>query len=209
MNKADKIDKEMLEAFIIEFPRSPLIDLLITFDKDVVVELIELFQGRQMRIPMIKTVWVSYRNKIIKEGIKENDSQGNKARLAQRFGITINRVNQIYARCLLRRPEVKEKSMNQVVGIIFRKNIRAYRKEVKKILESYGGIYMESNVLANPECQMMVKQERQALTDRCINDLNEYLIFHGKERQKERAFSMMLERLEREFGDVNIGDTEV
>ena len=199
----DKIDEKVLEAFIIEFPRSPLIDLLITFDKDIVVKLIELFQGRQMRIPTIKTVWVSYRNKIIKEGIEEDDSQANKARLAQNFGITINRVNQIYARCLLRRPEIKEKPMKQVVGIIFRKNMRIYRKEVKKILESYGGMYIESDVMANPECQMMVKEERQALTDRCINDLNEYLIFHGKERQKERAFSMILERLEREFGDVN------
>ena len=205
----DKIDEKVLEAFIIEFPRSPLIDLLITFDKDVVVKLIELFQGRQMRIPTIKTVWVSYRNKIIKEGIEENDSQANKARLAQRFGITINRVNQIYARCLLRRPEIKEKPMKQVVGIIFRKNMRIYRKGVKDILESYGGMYIESDVMANPECQMMVKQERQALTDRCINDLNEYLIFHGKERQKERAFSMILERLEREFGDVNSEGKEV
>ena len=205
----DKIDEKVLEAFIIEFPRSPLIDLLITFDKDVVVKLIELFQGRQMRIPMIKTIWVSYRNKIIKEGIEENDSQANKAMLAQRFGITVNRVDQIYARCLLRKPEIKERPMGQVVGIIFRKNMRIYRREIKKILDSYGGMYIESDVMANPECQMMVKQERQALTDRCINDLNEYLIFHGKERQKERAFSMVLERLEREFGSVDNGDAEV
>lgn len=205
----DKIDDKMVEAFIIEFPRSPLVDLLITFDRGVVVELIELFQGRQMRIPMIKTIWVSYRNKIIKEGIEEDDSQANKARLAQRFGITINRVNQIYARCLLRRPEIKEKPMRQVVGIIFRKNMRTYRKEVKKILDSYGGMYIESDVMANPECQTMVKEERKALTDRCINDLNEYLIFHGKERQKEKAFSMVLERLEREFGSVDNGGAEV
>lgn len=205
----DKIDDKMVEAFIIEFPRSPLVDLLITFDRGVVVELIELFQGRQMRIPMIKTIWVSYRNKIIKEGIEEDDSQANKARLAQRFGIAINRVNQIYARCLLRRPEIKEKPMRQVVGIIFRKNMRTYRKEVKKILDSYGGMYIESDVMANPECQTMVKEERKALTDRCINDLNEYLIFHGKERQKEKAFSMVLERLEREFGSVDNGGAEV
>lgn len=205
----DRIDEKMLEAFIIEFPRSPLIDLLITFDKDVVVKLIELFQGRQMRIPTIKTVWVSYRNKIIKEGIEENDSQANKALLAQRFGITINRVNQIYARCLLRRSEIKEKPMKQVVDIIFRKNMRIYRREIKKILESYGGTYIETDVMANPECQMMIKQERQALTDRCINDLYEHLIFHGKERQKEKAFSMALERREREFGDVNIEGAEI
>lgn len=205
----NKIDEKALEAFIIEFPRSPLIDLLITFDRDVVVELIELFQGRQMRIPTIKTVWVSYRNKIIKEGIEENDSQANKARLAQRFGITISRVNQIYARCLLRRPEIKEKPMRQVVGIIFRKNMRVYRKGIKKILEGYGGLYIETDVMANPECQMMVREERKALTDRCINDLNEYLIFHGKERQKEKAFSMILEKLEREMGNTYNDDIEV
>ena len=205
----DKIDDKMLEAFIIEFPRSPLIDLLITFDKDVVVKLIELFQGRHMRIPMIRTIWVSYRNKIIKEGIDKDDSQGNKARLAQNFGITINRLNQIYAHCLLRRPEIKERPMGQVVDIIFRKNMRVYRKEVKKTLESYGGVYIETDIMANPECQMIVKQEQQELTNRCINDLYEYLIFHGKERQKERAFSMILERIEREFGSVESRGEEV
>ena len=41
----NKIDKEALEAFIVEFPRSPLVDLLITFDKDTVVKLIELSKG--------------------------------------------------------------------------------------------------------------------------------------------------------------------
>lgn len=205
----DKIDEKMLEAFIIEFPRSPLIDLLITFDRDVVVKLIELFQGRQMRIPMIRTIWVSYRNKIIKEEVDKDDSQGNKARLAQRFGITINRLNQIYAHCLLRRPEIKERPMRQVVDIIFRKNIRTYRKEVKRILESYGGVYIETDILANPECQMIIKQERQGLTNRCINDLYEYLVFHGKERQKEKAFSMVLERIEREFGSVESRGEEV
>jgi len=205
----DKIDDKMLEAFIIEFPRSPLIDLLITFDRDVVVKLIELFQGRHMRIPMIRTIWVSYRNKIIKEGIEENDSQANKTLLAQRFGITVNRVNQIYARCLLRRPEIKERPMRQVVGIIFRKNMRIYRKEVKKILESYGGVYIETDMMANPECQMIVKQERQVLTDGCINDLYEHLVFHNKERHKERAFSMILERIEREFGSTENEGTEV
>lgn len=205
----DKIDKKALEAFIVEFPRSPLVDLLITFDKDTVVKLIELFQGRQMRIPTIKTVWVSYRNKIIKNEIEKDDSQGNKARLAQRFGVTINRINQIYVRCLLRRSEIKERPIRHVVDIIFRKNMRRHRKEIKSILECFGGAYVETDVMANPECQMMVKQEQQALTNRCINDLYEYLIFHGKERQKEGAFALILERLEREFGNTNNGAKEV
>lgn len=196
-----KIDKEALEAFIVEFPRSPLVDLLITFDKDTIVKLIELFQGRQMKIPTIKTIWVSYRNRVIKNEIKKDDSQGNKARLAQRFGVTINRINQIYVRCLLRRSEIKERPIRHVVDIIFRKNIRLHRREIKSILESFGGTYVETDIMANPECQMMIKEERQALTDRCINDLYEYLIFHGKERQKEGAFALILERLEREMGD--------
>lgn len=197
----DKIDKEALEAFIVEFPRSPLIDLLITFDKNTVVKLIELFQGRQMTIPTIKTVWVSYRNKIIKNEIERDDSQGNKARLAQRFGVTINRINQIYVRCLLRRSEIKERPISHAVDIIFRMNMRRHRKEIKSILESFGGTFVETDTMANPECQMMIKEERKALTERCINDLYEYLIFHGKERQKEKAFNMILERLEREIGD--------
>jgi len=205
----DRIDKEALEAFIVEFPRSPLVDLLITFDKDTVVKLVELFQGRQMRIPTIKTVWVSYRNKIIKDEIERDDSQGNKARLAQRFGITINRANQIYVRCLLRRPEIKERPISHVVDIIFRKNIRLHRKEIRSILESFGGKYVETDILANPECKMMIKEERKALTNRCINDLYEYLVFHGKERQKEGAFALILERLEREMGNGNNKGKEV
>ena len=57
--------------------------------------------------------------------------------------------------------------------------------------------------MANPECRIMLKEERQALTDRCINDLYEYLVFHGKERQKEGAFALILERLEREMESID------
>jgi len=63
--------------------------------------------------------------------------------------------------------------------------------------------------MANPECRMMIKVEQRALTDRCINDLYEYLIFHGKERQKEGAFALILERLERELGMVDNKDKKV
>ena len=67
------VERKAVESFARQFPNSVIADLIMHFSKETVVKLIELYSGRQITLPTISSVWISHRNKMIKEELDKDN----------------------------------------------------------------------------------------------------------------------------------------
>lgn len=193
-----KIKKEALLAFVNDFPNSVVADLLMHFDKEVVVKLVEFYSGRQLTIPTVKTVWTSYRNRIIASTLKKEDTGVVRERLASNFGLTNQRLSEIYSHAKKTRiTRVKDRTITNIVDTIFKKNFKKYNREVKILVEVLeGGKPSLHDVNQNPEVLFLIKEQRKILIEQCVEDLDNHLVFSDRVFLRQRAVSLCIRKIE-------------
>ena len=183
------IKDEAIEAFVRDFPSSVITELLIHFDKKTVVDFISIYSGRVISIPSVNSIWISYRNRVIKEVLSKENSRARRLMLAERFGLLPEDVSRIYSRCIRRGvTRVKTRSLKRLVTIIVEKNYRKYQRELNKLDK-------DSN---DPEILYVIKELQQEFVKRCLEDIREYLLFYGiiKENQWNRAIEFLIKKVE-------------
>ena len=117
-------EKKAIEAFAKENPNSFVADLLICFDKDIVLRLLEFYSGRRVQIPVTKNIWINYRNRRIKEFLDENNTRDRREMLAENFGLSENRIRVIYREISKRLAQrIKHRTIKNLVNTIFKKNL--------------------------------------------------------------------------------------
>jgi len=184
-----QLKDEAIKAFVRDFPSSVITELLIHFDKKTVVEFISVYSGRVISIPSINSIWISYRNRVIKETLSKENSKATRLMLAERFGLLPEDVSRIYSHCVRRGvTRVRSRSLKRLVMVIIEKNYRKYQKELNE-LEG------DSN---DPEILYIIKELQQEFVGRCLEDIREYLLFYGtfKQHQWEKAIKFLIERVE-------------
>jgi len=184
-----RIKDEAIEAFVRDFPSSVITELLVHFDKKTVVEFINIYSGKVISIPSVNSIWISYRNRVIKEVLSKENSKAMRLMLAERFGLLPEDVSRIYSRCIRRGiTRVKIRSLKRLVTIIIEKNYRKYQKELNKLDK-------DSN---DPEILYIIKELQQEFIKHCLEDTREYLLFYGtlKQYQWGKAIKFLIEKIE-------------
>jgi len=184
---------EAVEIFAKRFPNSFIADLLLYFDKETILQIIELYSGRVVKIPTIKSVWVNYRNQKIKSILDKKNSRKNRELLAETFGLSVEHVSWIYSRVAGQKvPRIKYRTIEHLVGTIFRKNLRNFYRELRKISGNTGKVGVLHDIYQNPEYLFAMKEKREELIKDCVNDINAHLILSDRENHRDKAISILL-----------------
>jgi len=193
-------DKEAIEIFVKNFPNSFVADLLLYFDKEVVLKFIELYSGRRVGIPTIKNIWVNYRNNRIKEALDNDCTKKNREILAESFGLSIGHISVIYSGMSKRHiPRIKHRTILNLVDTVFRKNLRSFYKGMQELSGMKGKTGLLHNEMQNPEFLFFMNENKQEFIEKCINDIENHLVFSDRDNHKEKAISLLLEKMENEL----------
>jgi len=116
-----------LKAHVSDFPNSIVASLMLHFPSEVVINIVRVYSGRTLTIPGIKTVWRSYRNRIIRDRLDLENTSATRQKLATFFTISVNHVSDIY------RKEIKNRRIGGPTLRAVTK--RVYADELGKVLE--------------------------------------------------------------------------
>ena len=200
LKKQNKEEQEAIEAFVKNYPNSFVADLLLYFDRKIVLQFIELYSGRRVNIPTIKNIWINYRNQKIKEALDKDGTRKNREIFAENFGLSIEHINVIYSEISKRHaPKIKYRTIENLVDTIFRKNLRSFYKEMHNLsgITGYSGQLHDS--YQNPEFLCMLRQSKIEIIDRCVADIVNHLILSDREYYKELAVGLLLNKINNEM----------
>ena len=193
--KKININEAAVKAFIKDFPNSVVADMLLYFGEDFVVKFVELYSGKQIEIPTVKSIWVSYRNRTIVNELNEANTKKVRTKLASSFGLTTEWISKIYFQCRVKKiTRVKHRTVGRIADIIFRKNAKRYYKRVTELTQG-----ASSDGMQNPEVLYLIKEERGELVKECMEDLNEHLVICNREEQRDKAMEMILKKCDEEL----------
>ena len=193
-------DKEAIEIFVKNFPNSFVADLLLYFDKEVILKFIELYSGRRVNVPTIRNIWVNYRNHRIKEALDKDNTRRSREILAENFGLSIEHINVIYSEISKKHaPKIKYRTILNLVDTVFHKNLRSFCKEMRELSGMKGKTGLLHNEMQNPEFLFFVNENRQKFIERCIKDIDNHLVFSDRDYYKEKAVSLLLGKVENEL----------
>ena len=193
MNK--KIKNKHVEAFIKDFPNSVVADMLLYFGEDFVVKFVELYSGMQIDIPTVKSIWTSYRNRVIVSELDNENSKRIRTKLADNFGIVTETVSVIYSKCKEKKvTRVRHRTVGRIADIIFRKNAKKYYKRVTEL--THGA---SSDSMQNPEILYLIDEEKGILIKECMEDLNQHLVICDREEQRDKAMELILKKCDEDI----------
>ncbi len=91
---------DLLYDAIVEYTKetsdSLLGDLLMLFDRDVVIKLLITFSGEAVHFPKLDSIWKKYAASTIYSVLSVKDTQTQREQLARYFGLSLTQVADIY-----------------------------------------------------------------------------------------------------------------
>jgi len=199
MTKAEQdILREALEALSENLPNSIVADLVAHFESSVVIELLTLYGGRQVKFPKVDTLWTSYRNQVIVQELVINNSKENRRQLAEYFGISTDIVSKAFSRYKERTVRVSWNAVENIIEVIYRKNSEIFHREMKQLFsDKYGVDYFSLHELKqNPEDLYLVREAMQMFTTRCVDDLNKHPVLVDRPVYLARAVDRIIKLIE-------------
>jgi hypothetical protein len=195
---ADKLKHEALDALAEQFPSSTVADLLTHFDKDTVLKLMVLYGGSVVRLPQVKTIWTSYRNKIIVETLDTRNDKVTRAQLAEYFGISNIDVSTVYSKAKQTKKYLSNAQVKRIVETIYRKNVEKFHKEMKALFSNKYGVeyFSVHDDLQNPEDQYLIREAVDKLIERCRKDVKSHPVFIAREYKIDYALKLIMEKIE-------------
>jgi len=191
----DKPNKEAIEAFIKDFPNSVVSDLLMYFGEDVVVRFVELYSGQKINIPSVNSIWISYRNRKVVEELDKKNTKEVREMLADNFGLEDKEVTDIYAYCKGKHiTRVKHTTINRIVDVIFRKNLRKYHKAVMKMTQG-----ASTDSTQDPEILYLVEEAKREFLSNCMEDLNEHLVICGRKDKRDKCVELLMKKIDEDI----------
>lgn len=200
MRKRQKEEREAIEAFVKNFPNSFVADLLLYFNKDIILQFIELYSGRRVNIPTIRNIWTNYRNQKIKKTLDEDNTRDAREILAENFGVSREYISDIYSKISKRgTPRIKHRTIERLVNTIFQKNLRNFYKEIHKLYNVPKHSVSFHNNLQNPEFLYILKQNKADVMNKCVEDITNHLVLNGREHDREIAVALLMKKFDEEL----------
>jgi len=131
-----KTFRRVLRINAVNDPDSVLTELMSHFEYKVVMRLIRLYSGKQIKIPDMNVIWRIYRDKLIRNELDKEDTRERRMRLADYFDITLSHVSIILRKERKDHLKASEMNIGDEVRHIYGKNLDASYKEV---IEVYPG----------------------------------------------------------------------
>jgi len=131
-----KTFRRVLRINAVNDPDSVLTELMSHFEYKVVMRLIRLYSGKQIKIPDMNVIWRIYRDKLIRNELDKEDTRERRMSLADYFDITLSHVSIILRKEKKDHLKASEMNIGDEVRHIYGKNLDASYKEV---IEVYPG----------------------------------------------------------------------
>ena len=131
-----KTFRRVLRINAVNDPDSVLTELMSHFEYKVVMRLIRLYSGKQIKIPDMNVIWRIYRDKLIRNELDKEDTRERRMSLADYFDITLSHVSIILRKERKDHLKASEMNIGDEVRHIYGKNLDASYKEV---IEVYPG----------------------------------------------------------------------
>lgn len=194
---AQKLKHEALDALADEYPNSIVADMLTHFNKDIVLQFLVLYGGRQMSLPKTDSIWVSYRNKVIVGTLDVKNDRVTRHQLAEYFGVLDSDVSKIYYQSKQRKKYLSNAQVQRVVDSIYRKNAEKFHKEMKDLFSNKYGVeyFSVHDELQDPEDQFLLKEALEKLKVRCRKELNAHRVFVGRMYKLDYALKLMMDKI--------------
>lgn len=199
MKKTEKeILKQALESLANNYPNSVVADLMTHFEPSIVIELLTLYGGSQVKFPEIDTLWVSYRNQVITEQLVINNNKETRRQLAEYFGVPADKVTDIFSQYKRKTIRVSWSTVEKIIETVYRKNSEIFHREMKQLFsDKYGVEYFSLHELKqNPEDLYLVRESMQMMTTRCVDDLNKHPVLVDRPKYLERAVEKIIRLIE-------------
>jgi len=140
-NQKDKLNsvktfRRVLRINAVNNSDSVLTELMSHFEYKIVMRLIRLYSGKQIKIPDMNVIWRVYRDKLIRYELDKEDTRERRTKLAEYFSITFSHLSMVLRKERKDYPKASEMDIRDEIRHIYGKDLNASYKEV---IEVYPG----------------------------------------------------------------------
>jgi len=143
LNQKDKLNsvktfRRVLRINAVNDPDSVLTELMSHFEYKIVMRLIRLYSGKQIKIPDMNVIWRVYRDKIVRNELDKEDTRDRRMKLADYFSITLSHISMILRKERKDYPKASDMKIGDEVRHIYGKDLDASYKEVIEVYPGKG-----------------------------------------------------------------------